>query len=223
MSEKQRTLDIVRAGYDEMGEKYHRHRESKFEKVSKWLKLEQEFFPDSGHVLDIGCGGGVPVAKYFAENDYSVTGIDLSPKMISLARKSVPSGRFICTDMQNLPFGSEEFEIIVSLFAIIHVPRELHNEILGRVFSILKPNGIFLVTLGFEDIESRIVDDWMGARMFWSHYDIQTYEKMLKEVGFEILLSEKTGREKDFHSLFRLKKTRTTPAAAQPGIRTHHH
>ena len=37
-------------------------------------------------VVDLGCGGGVPLAKYFAERGYAVEGYDLSAEMVAIAR-----------------------------------------------------------------------------------------------------------------------------------------
>jgi 2-polyprenyl-3-methyl-5-hydroxy-6-metoxy-1,4-benzoquinol methylase len=35
-------------------------------------------------ILDVGCGGGIPIAKYLVEKGFRVTGIDSSEKMIRL-------------------------------------------------------------------------------------------------------------------------------------------
>ncbi|HEY0782665.1 MAG TPA: class I SAM-dependent methyltransferase, partial [Thermoanaerobaculia bacterium] len=47
----------------------------------------------SGHVVDLGCGGGT-WARTLVENRYAVTGIDLSPAMIALARQRTPEATF---------------------------------------------------------------------------------------------------------------------------------
>jgi ubiquinone/menaquinone biosynthesis C-methylase UbiE len=54
-------------------------------------------------VLDLGCGtGGFSLRA--AQADVSVTGIDVAPGMVEVARERVPSGRFDAGDMQSLPY-----------------------------------------------------------------------------------------------------------------------
>ncbi len=48
-------------------------------------------------VLDVGCGTGVPIAAMLAEAGMEVTGIDIAPKMIEIARSEV-KGRFLVAD-----------------------------------------------------------------------------------------------------------------------------
>jgi 2-polyprenyl-3-methyl-5-hydroxy-6-metoxy-1,4-benzoquinol methylase len=45
-------------------------------------------------VLDVGCGAGVPVARALTRR-FSVTGIDISGRMVDRARMNVPEGTFI--------------------------------------------------------------------------------------------------------------------------------
>lgn len=57
-------------------------------------------------VLDVGCGTGVPVAAMLAEAGLDVTGIDIAPKMIEIARAEV-KGRFLVADcLEYEPEGS---------------------------------------------------------------------------------------------------------------------
>ncbi|KAK3647558.1 hypothetical protein LTR56_008052 [Elasticomyces elasticus] len=48
-------------------------------------------------VLDVGCGTGVPVSSMLAEADMAVTGIDIAPSMIEIAKSKV-KGEFLVAD-----------------------------------------------------------------------------------------------------------------------------
>jgi SAM-dependent methyltransferase len=48
---------------------------------------------DRGRVVDLGCGSGIASAN-FARAGYDVTGIDISPAMIRLAKRRLPGARF---------------------------------------------------------------------------------------------------------------------------------
>ena len=42
---------------------------------------------ENGKLLDLGCGAGEPVARYFTDHNWSVVGVDFSEQMIRLASK----------------------------------------------------------------------------------------------------------------------------------------
>ena len=46
-----------------------------------------------GHIVDLGCGSGI-LAKTMISSGFTVTGIDQSPWMVSIAREKVPNGTF---------------------------------------------------------------------------------------------------------------------------------
>jgi SAM-dependent methyltransferase len=97
--------------------------------------------------------------------------------------------RFLCQDMTKLDFPAGTFDAICSYYAIIHVPREEHRPLLASFHRMLKPGGFALLCLGAEHLVDDIDEDFLGARMYWSHYDAATYLEMLKEIGFTILWS----------------------------------
>lgn len=83
---------------------------------NKFLQLlEQEHMIDSTYdVLDIGCGAGV-YSLALAQRVKSVTGIDLSPKMVQTAMKKLEKDErmnvvFICKDWNALDLAQEGFK-----------------------------------------------------------------------------------------------------------------
>jgi ubiquinone/menaquinone biosynthesis C-methylase UbiE len=64
----------------------------------------------------VGSGTGF-VAGLAAERfpDAEVVGIDLSPRMIELARRSHPGARFEVADASKLPFGDAAFDLVLLL------------------------------------------------------------------------------------------------------------
>lgn len=72
-------------------------------------------------VLDLCCGQG-NVAEVLAGRGCKITGLDFSPAMLTFARARVPEAEFVEGDAQNLPFGQDEFDVVVSNVGICHVP-----------------------------------------------------------------------------------------------------
>jgi SAM-dependent methyltransferase len=67
-----------------------------------WLERFTALVPAGGHILDLGCGMGEPIARYFVERGFSVTGIDASPAMIALCRARLPNQDWQTADMREL-------------------------------------------------------------------------------------------------------------------------
>ncbi len=142
-------------------------------------------------VLDLGCGAGVPATQRLAEC-FIVTGVDLSARQIALARQQVPRATFQQADMTLLDFPSGSFAAVVSLYAIIHVPRTEQAALLGRIARWLQPGGRFLATWAVSDWEGSDPDwEGWGAPMWWSHYDGDTNLALLQTAGFTVDWAER--------------------------------
>ncbi len=94
------------------------------------IKNEADFFISNikgKKILDVGCGIGRD-AKYFSEQGYSITGIDLTPEFIDIAKKNVPSGHFYIADMRKMIFMDDYFDGIWSMASILHIPKKEANK-----------------------------------------------------------------------------------------------
>jgi ubiquinone/menaquinone biosynthesis C-methylase UbiE len=183
----------VREGYNAIADRYLAERTRNSEDV-RLLHDFIERLPASAKVLDAGCGAGLPISQMLSEQ-FDVTGVDFSEAQIELAKKNVPKARFICQDMTILDFPENTFDGICSYYAIIHIPREEHQPLLTNFYRILKPEGLALVCLGAEDLADDIDENYLGTRMYWSHYDVETYLNMLKNCCFSILWSKRVPDE----------------------------
>ena len=174
---------IVRKGYDEIAEEYSADR-TRFDH-SKELKEFTELLPKNAIVLDVGCGAGVPVARFLIDSGFKVVGIDFSENMLRLARKSVPEAVFIKKDMNKLDFKENSFDGMTAFYSIIHVPREGHSSLFTNFQRILKPGGIMLVCMGPDQWEA--TEEYMGTKMFWSQHSPEKSLQLVKNAGFQII------------------------------------
>ena len=179
----------VKEGYNAIANRYLAERTRDSEDV-RLLNDFMERLPVSAIVLDAGCGAGIPISQKLSER-FQVKGVDFSEAQIELAKKNVPNATFLCEDMAKLDFPENTFDGITSYYAIIHIPREEHQSLLANFHRMLKPGGIALLCLGAEHSVEDIDENYLGARMYWSHYDTETYLKMLDECGFSILWSKR--------------------------------
>ena len=177
--------ETVRAGYNRIADRYLQERTRDSEDIRLLDELIRRL-PAGAEVLDAGCGAGVPVAQILSQK-FHVTGVDFSESQIELARKHVPNARFICQDMTTLDFDDNTFDAICSYYAIIHIPREEHKALFANFHRMLKPQGLALLCLGAENLIDDIDENYLGTRMYWSHFDSETYLRMLKETGFSMI------------------------------------
>jgi len=178
----------VREGYNTIASRYLAERRQDSEDV----RLLDEFIarlPADGQVLDAGCGAGIPISQRLSAH-FRVTGVDFSEAQIELAKKHVPNAEFICQDMTELDFPENAFDGICSYYAIIHIPREEHRPLLADFHRMLKPGGSALLCLGAEHLIDDIDENYLGTRMYWSHYDTDTYLRMLNDCGFSVIWSK---------------------------------
>src|SRR5882672_1747266 len=86
-----------------------------FEKLHHLLRLV-DFNGYAGcRVLEVGCGAGVDLAR-FAKGGAVVTGVDLAPSAIDLARANFEQqgldGEFRVADGEHLPFPDVTFDLV---------------------------------------------------------------------------------------------------------------
>ncbi len=162
----------VREGYNTIANRYLAERTRDSEDV-RLLNDFIERLPADAKVLDAGCGAGIPISQRLSER-FQVTGVDFSEAQIELAKKNVPNATFLCEDMTKLDFPENTFDGITSYYAIIHIPREEHQGLLMNFHKMLKPGGFALLCLGAEHLIDDIDENYLGTRMYWSHYDTET-------------------------------------------------
>jgi SAM-dependent methyltransferase len=188
---------IVAQGYDHIAE-YHSQWASRTraEERQRYTAFVLEQLPPGASVLELGCGVGLPTTLALAQR-FQVTGIDLSARHIVLAQRNVPHATFVQGDMTKLSFSPASFDAVVAFYSIIHVPREEHPDLLRSIATWLKPGGLFVAAMGATDVEAQFSPDWLGAPMYWSHFDNLTNQHLIEESGLQSLRAQEETAEED--------------------------
>jgi ubiquinone/menaquinone biosynthesis C-methylase UbiE len=177
--------ETVKSGYNKIASRYLAARDRDAENVYLLHDFIALLAPNS-KVLDAGCGAGIPITEMLAAH-FDVIGVDFSREQIKLAKKHVANAHFFCQDMTELDFPDESLDGICSYYAIIHIPREEHASLLANFNRMLRTGGVTLLCLGAEDLPDDIDEDFLGTRMYWSHYNSDTYMQMLTDCGFTVI------------------------------------
>lgn len=195
--------DFVKQGYNKAAENYASKR-VQF-KNNKYLEKLNELLPPHSRILDIGCGAGKPVDSFFVSKGHTVTGIDISEKMIELAKQNVPQAEYKVEDMTELKDGEYNVNAVVSFYAIFHTPRKTHQELLHKINSFLTATGYLLITMGSSEWEGKEAD-FHEAEMFWSHFDSRKNRELVEKAGFEVLVDEIDGTGGEKHQVILARK-----------------
>ena len=179
---------LVSAGYDTMHERYADWAGRGIARRQHCLlRAAGMGLLKGGDALDLGCGTGRHVTATLAAAGYRVTGIDVSARSIDVARRELPSVRFVVGDMAEARFAPGSFDLVTAFYSIIHLPREEHGEVLRRVAGWLRPGGGFIASLG-ASCGDAYEEDWLGVPMYWSSWDHRTNRRLIAEAGLEILV-----------------------------------
>ena len=89
-------------------------------------------------ILDLCTGHGVVAAELLARGA-SVTGLDFSPAMISLAKITAPKASFVHGDAMAIDFADRSFDAVTIGFGIPHLPDPACG--LAESARVLKPGG----------------------------------------------------------------------------------
>lgn len=148
------SLDEVRRYWDNEAAKFddeadHGLRDPVVRKT--WKNLLQEWLPEPPRmILDIGCGTG-SLSILMAELGYSVTGIDLSPEMISQAKGKAQAAdqaiAFHVMEASQPNFPLRRFDVIVCRHLLWALPEPA--QVLLNWSNLLAANGRLLFIEGY--------------------------------------------------------------------------
>lgn len=176
------------------------------------LKKILEFLPFKADmkILDLGVGSGYlsfPIAKKYP--DISVIGLDIVEKALEVNRikakeENIQNISFITYNGINFPFADDEFDMVISRYALHHFP-DIQNSI-SEVSRIIKQEGLLFIsdpTPNANDT-SRFVDGYMQLKKD-GHIKFYTKDEWLQICGRYGLQFKKS-----FDSIIRFPKKRDT-------------
>lgn len=188
---------IVEQGYDQVAERYRAWAAGiRQDERQRYTDELLDRLPAGAQALELGCGPGTPTTARLAER-FSVTGVDISEAQLALARRAVPGATFIHADMASLSFPPASFDGVAAFFSLIHVPRGEHAALLGRIAGWLRTGGLLVASLGVRDNPGDVEENWLGAPMYFSHWDAATNRRLVEQAGLRILSAREETADED--------------------------
>ncbi len=120
-------------------------------------RLIRRHKPKARTLLELACGTGA-ILKILGKS-YEVVGLDLSPQMLSIARKKLPHVRFYRKDMVSFDLG-KRFDVVICVFdSINHVLKFTDwQKIFRNARRHLEPYGLFLFDINTEAKLERLIN-----------------------------------------------------------------
>lgn len=121
------------------------------EQIDLVLRLAAAWRPEPDTVLDLGCGDGILGRALLSLYPQArLVFVDFSEEMLAQARRKQPPGsaaEFVAADLAGPGWSAglePAFDLVVSGFAIHHLPHPRKRQIYREVYHLLRPGGLFL-------------------------------------------------------------------------------
>ena len=169
--------------YEENAEAWDRQRGRDLHE-GPWLDRFMALLPDGGRVLDIGCGGGEPIAHYLIDEGFGVTGIDSSPSLIALCRRRFPDQEWQAGDMRTLDLG-RQFHGLIAWHSFFHLAADDQRAMFPRFAAHAAPGAALMFTSGAA--ASVTIGQWRGEPLHHASLAPDEYRALLAEHGFRLV------------------------------------
>ena len=183
--------------YNSIADKYSRVREKNWKEFDF---LFDKYLSINDKVLDFGCGNGRFYPSFKKQNvDY--LGIDISSKLIEIAKQKYPKANFKVSSIELIP--NRSFDKIYSIAVLHHIPScDLRLNFLKEIKRSLKDNGSLILTVWNlkEKVKKRNILDWFrldkgdvflswyGSKDTYFHcFNLEELVQLVKEAGFKIM------------------------------------
>ena len=196
--------EATRGVYERNAETYDARRSrALFE--ARWLRRFAASLPEAGHVLDLGCGSGRPIAGWLLGEGFRLTGADFSEPMLELARSRWPNGDWRLADMRRLDLP-ERFDGIIGWNSFFHLTPDEQRDCLPRLARHLVPDGVLMVTVGPKAGEE--IGHVEGDPVYHASLSPAEYATVLEASGMRLTAFVAEDPDCEYHSVLIARRDR---------------
>jgi len=138
--------NLIAAHYERHSARFDADRRKSFTERA-WIDRFLQPLPKGGRILDLGCGAGEPVSRHVIDRGFSVSGVDVSAKMVGLCRTRFPRHRWINADMRRVAMDGV-YDGVLAWDSLFHLAGKDHAAMIERIGAWLAPGGRALFNTG---------------------------------------------------------------------------
>ncbi len=134
-------------------------------------------------IIDIGCGPALSISKVLQdlEGGFFYIGVDISIRLLEMARRNLPQGHFLLGDGSIPPLKEGIADVVLSLGFLHHAPDE--KEAARRLLSLLKQGGYLLIREPAEEA----FRNWKGESPLERGIDPEGLIKVMERGGGRLI------------------------------------
>lgn len=145
--------------------------------------------------LEIGCGpGNVARSILKIRPDFDLLGIDLSSKMLELAKKNNPTATFQLLDAREINKLNQKFDVIICSFCLPYLDKKEALNLIAKISEILQPGGLLYLSTIEDDYNNsglRPPSDGSGKAVHVYYHEAGYLINSLEENNFKVLHHQK--------------------------------
>ena len=173
--------------YEKLARKFLQHRDTSkvgTQVANQWARS----LKPSAEVIEIACGGGVPVTQTLVDAGLKLWAIDSSPTLISVFKDRFPDIPAQCDTVLESDYFQKKYDAAITVGLIFLLCERDQIKMLGQVSEILRPGASFLFTAPVE------VGTWTDTSTGHTCQSLgrDVYESALEQSGFRVV-----GRRED--------------------------
>jgi SAM-dependent methyltransferase len=149
-----------------------------------WLDRFCSLLEGACSVLDLGCGAGEPIARFFIERGCRVTGVDSSPSLIGMSAARFPAHTWIVADMRGLDLGAR-FGGILAWDSFFHLSHDDQRAMFPIFRAHAAAGAALLFTSGPSHGEA--IGSFEGEALYHASLAPAEYERLLAANGFGVV------------------------------------
>ena len=168
----------IGASYDQIADEW---RSDEFDRKNGIAQHERAiaFLEQKNWALDIGCGSSGRFVDLLVGYGFHVEGVDISERMIDMARERHPEITFYHDDICSWDFP-RKYDFVTAWDSIWHLPLKEQERTLKKICGGLADGGVLILTTGGLDSSEEKIDSFMGPELYYSTLGIQkTLEVLL--------------------------------------------
>lgn len=135
-----------------------------------------------GTALDVGCGANPRLRRWLLAEGFAVEGVDISTRMLELARQAQPELTFHQADICEWT-APQRYAFITAWDSIWHVPLDRQLGVIAKLGAALEPGGVLIFTSGGLDEPNEVTNPCHGVPLYHAAPGVPNILRTLREAG----------------------------------------
>ena len=142
-------------------------------------------------ILELGCGPG-NITKYLLNSfpQFKITGLDLAPRMVELARRNNPGADFRIMDCRDIDIIEEKYDAIMCGFCMPYLSKEESVKLIKDASKLLNSKGVLYISTMEGDYHRSGYETTSfspGDEVYIYYHQSIFIEDSLSEYGFQVI------------------------------------